>query len=412
MLLYENSYIEKYVNLTGDKRYELSNHLGNVLVVINDKKIPEFEKPDMPETGLVAFNADVLSYSDYYPFGMLQDARHGSKANYRYGFNGKEKDDELKGEGNSYDYGFRMYDPRIGRFFSIDPLTKSYPWLTPYQFADNKPIWATDLDGLEAFIATETVGTGHAFLVVKTSKELIVYTYGRYGAVDWNQTTGEGVLIRLTGQDAVDYINTEMTRMDARFFEVGDVTASKIKTIIDTKYNSGKLIDLGEGAEGSVIDEYNLFSSNCSTHSSDWLINGGTKIFKESMLGIEYNEDFVIPSSLEDYLVDEAKDITKSIVPADNKMKKIVADEVAKQKLEGAGKTAETSGTSGKSSGSSANSSSGSSTGRWTGSNSSSGSSSGTVLGSLSSGPIGSSSGGSSSGSSSNSSGSSSSRRR
>ncbi|MPT36091.1 MAG: RHS repeat-associated core domain-containing protein, partial [Flavobacterium sp.] len=135
--------------MTGDKRYELSNHLGNVLVVINDKKIPEFEKPDMPETGLVAFNADVLSYSDYYPFGMLQDARHGSKANYRYGFNGKEKDDELKGEGNSYDYGFRMYDPRTARFFSVDPLTESYPELTPYQFASNTPIQAIDLDGLE-----------------------------------------------------------------------------------------------------------------------------------------------------------------------------------------------------------------------------------------------------------------------
>jgi RHS repeat-associated protein len=338
--------------------------------------------------------------------------RHGSSDSYRYGFNGKENDNEVMGEGNFQDYGMRMYNPRIGRFFSVDPLTKSYPWLTPYQFANNKPIWATDLDGLEAFIATETVGTGHAFLVVKTSKELIVYTYGRYGAVDWNQTSGEGVLIKLTGHDAVDYINTEMTRMDAKFFEVGDVAASKIKTVVDTKYNSGKLIDLGEGVQGSIIDEYNLFGSNCSTHSSDWLIDGGTKVFKESSLGIDYNEDFVVPSSLENYLIDEDKDITKSLVPADNKMKKIVATEVAKQKLEGAGKTAEASGSSGKSSGSSANSSSGSSTGRWTGSSSSSGSSSGAALGSSSSGPVGSSSGSSSSGGSSNSSGSSSSRRR
>ena len=105
--------------------------MGNVLVVINDKKIPEFEKPDMPETGLVAFNADVLSYSDYYPFGMLQDARHGSKANYRYGFQGQEMDNEIKGEGNSVNYTFRMHDPRVGRFFAVDPLEKSYPWNSP-----------------------------------------------------------------------------------------------------------------------------------------------------------------------------------------------------------------------------------------------------------------------------------------
>jgi len=51
-----------------------------------------------------------------------------------------------------YDYGFRIYDPRIGRFLSVDPLTKSYPMLTPYQFAANMPTWAADLDGLEAII--------------------------------------------------------------------------------------------------------------------------------------------------------------------------------------------------------------------------------------------------------------------
>ncbi len=44
----------------------------------------------------------------------------------------------------------RMYDPRVGRFLSVDPLSGKYPNLTPYQFASNTPIWASDLDGLEA----------------------------------------------------------------------------------------------------------------------------------------------------------------------------------------------------------------------------------------------------------------------
>ncbi|GEM_PF-6537680 len=48
--------------MVGDKRYELTNHLGNVLVVINDKKIPEFNTLDTPGSGLKAFNADVLTY--------------------------------------------------------------------------------------------------------------------------------------------------------------------------------------------------------------------------------------------------------------------------------------------------------------------------------------------------------------
>ena len=48
-----------------------------------------------------------------------------------------------------YDYGFRIYNPGIARFLSVDPLAPSYAMLTPYQFAGNTPIWAVDLDGLE-----------------------------------------------------------------------------------------------------------------------------------------------------------------------------------------------------------------------------------------------------------------------
>ncbi len=72
-----------------------------------------------------------------------------SSSAYRYGMNGKEKDDEIEGAGNCYDYGFRMYDSRLGRFLSVDPLTKKYPYLTPYQFASNTPILGIDEDGLE-----------------------------------------------------------------------------------------------------------------------------------------------------------------------------------------------------------------------------------------------------------------------
>jgi len=67
---------------------------------------------------------------------------------YRYGFNGKELDKETSST-TTYDYGFRIYSPGLGRFLSVDPLTKSYPWLTPYQFAGNSPIRFIDLDGLE-----------------------------------------------------------------------------------------------------------------------------------------------------------------------------------------------------------------------------------------------------------------------
>ena len=100
-----------------------------------------------------------ISYSTeiehYYPFGMAMPGRSFSSNQYRYGFNGKEKDEPgIGGGGSTYDYGFRIYNPQIAKFLSVDPLTKEYPWYTPYQFAGNKPIWAIDLDGLEEYYAS------------------------------------------------------------------------------------------------------------------------------------------------------------------------------------------------------------------------------------------------------------------
>lgn len=71
-----------------------------------------------------------------------------STENHRFGFNGKEKDPSISSL-TQYDYGFRIYNPAIGRFLSVDPLTKDYPWFTPYQFTGNNPIKYIDLDGLE-----------------------------------------------------------------------------------------------------------------------------------------------------------------------------------------------------------------------------------------------------------------------
>jgi RHS repeat-associated protein len=85
--------------------------------------------------------ADVRSANDYYPFGFLMPGRSYNSDSYRYGFNGKEKDDEINGEvGSSYDFGARIYDPRTGRFLSTDPKMKDFPSQTPYAFAGNSPI--------------------------------------------------------------------------------------------------------------------------------------------------------------------------------------------------------------------------------------------------------------------------------
>ena len=95
------------------------------------------------------FVAVQKSSQDSYPFGMAMPGRRFSSSSYRYGFNGQEKDDEVKSSGNSYDFLFRIYDPRLGRFLSTDPLEKEYPWNSPYAFAENRPIDGRDLEGKE-----------------------------------------------------------------------------------------------------------------------------------------------------------------------------------------------------------------------------------------------------------------------
>jgi RHS repeat-associated protein len=190
-----------YYNTTGDKRYELSNHLGNVLSVVSDKKIPTFTG-----SSLNYFNPDVKSYSDYYPFGMLLPNRHSNTSDYRYVFQYKDhlgnvrlsySDGNLDGaidptseiieESNYYPFGLkqkgynnvitggnataqafkyngvelneslglnlyemdlRLYDPAIGRFNGIDPVTH-HSMGTSVAF-DNNPIFWADPSGADA----------------------------------------------------------------------------------------------------------------------------------------------------------------------------------------------------------------------------------------------------------------------
>ena len=66
-----------------------------------------------------------------------------------YGFNGQEKDDEAKGNGNSYDFGARIYDARLGRWMSVDFLASKYPSWSPYTTSLDNPIYLMDPDGYE-----------------------------------------------------------------------------------------------------------------------------------------------------------------------------------------------------------------------------------------------------------------------
>ncbi|MEA3495523.1 MAG: RHS repeat-associated core domain-containing protein, partial [Bacteroidota bacterium] len=117
---------------------------GNVLSTVTDRKLPI----DLSANQQVDyFNADIAGANDYYPFGMLQLGRNFSAEEYRFGFQGQERDDEIKGEGNSYTAEFWQYDSRLGRRWNVDPVDK--PWESPYACFANNPIWFVDPNGAD-----------------------------------------------------------------------------------------------------------------------------------------------------------------------------------------------------------------------------------------------------------------------
>ena len=84
-------------------------------------------------------------------------ARHANTGDYRYGFQGQELDNEIKGEGSSYAYSARFHDPRIGRFFTTDPLERIYVWNSSYAFSENRVIDGVELEGAEYIQRIHTI---------------------------------------------------------------------------------------------------------------------------------------------------------------------------------------------------------------------------------------------------------------
>jgi RHS repeat-associated protein len=99
-----------------------------------------------------------ISQNKFSPFGVTLTNRNYTSSNYRYGFNGMEKDDEVKGIINSYDYGARIYDNRLGRFLSTDNFQSKFPNISSYCFAQNTPIVGRDVNGDSLYILTVVSG--------------------------------------------------------------------------------------------------------------------------------------------------------------------------------------------------------------------------------------------------------------
>jgi RHS repeat-associated protein len=166
------------------------------------------------------------SNGNSYPFGMQMPNRQSSLIagdEHRYGFNNMEGDPEIKGSGNSYDFGARIYDPRIGRWLSRDPLEAKYPSLSPYNFVNNNPIIYVDVDGKDFVITIDqknkTITISEKYYI-EDSKDKASLNAMNIGAEFWNSQSDKFVyLIKNDKGELISYnvkfdVTTEVIQLD------------------------------------------------------------------------------------------------------------------------------------------------------------------------------------------------------
>ncbi|GAO44102.1 hypothetical protein FPE01S_03_01410 [Flavihumibacter petaseus NBRC 106054] len=248
-----------------EKVFELSNHLGNVLVTITDKRTPVDAATD---GNLDFYTANVVTAQDCYPFGMLMPGRTYNADLYKYGFNGKENDNDVKGIGNQQDYGMRIYDPRIGRFLSVDPISEKYPMLTPFQFSSDNPIQNIDIDGLEGGSSNGAPTTTNLYHVTtpENAESIIKKGFnatenGTYSNYSWfspkSSATGTGVPF-----DQEKNVEIKVKGVDTKGAYV--ITNSKVAEIEQQAFKSltqefGSFNSLDEAKSALSSNKYNAF---------------------------------------------------------------------------------------------------------------------------------------------------------
>jgi RHS repeat-associated protein len=193
------------------------------------------------------YEATVVSVVDYYPFGSAMAGRKFSSGAYRYGFNGMEKDDEVKGEGNSYTTHYRLYDSRTGRWFSPDPIV--LPYESPYAANMNNPNFYNDPDGDCPFC---------------------------WGAL-------AGGLIELGGQMAVGYLQTGSLKEAAKQVDWFDVGVATVEGALTSGASAQKALTKKiVRVSAALVSETVKASANASS-ANGWETVGNGKISRATV---------------------------------------------------------------------------------------------------------------------------------
>lgn len=253
---FEGGYCSFDSNLNPTYHYYEKDHLGSIRMVVNE-------------------NGTIEQVNHYYPFGgVYGDLAYNSELQ-KNKYIGKEFD-HTSGL-DWYDHGARMYDAAKGSWDRMDKLAEKYNSINPYVYSINNPIKNLDLDGLKPRIYIETNGLGHTFVTIGEGRNTIVYTYGRYGALGSSGSilhqftpTGEGVLIRKTGKQAINYIQKKLEDGNLSVYTLEKGSDKDVASFFDRMWNCGtrptnNKKNSKNDPEAKVVDKYSIFENNCTT---------------------------------------------------------------------------------------------------------------------------------------------------
>jgi RHS repeat-associated protein len=190
---------------------------------------------------------------------------------YRYGFNGKENDDEVKGEGNSVDYGARVYDPRIAVWLSLDPLQKRFPYESNFSFCSSNPIIYLDKEGKRKYlihrVINEKTGEVTEFKIVKSNE---LKPVERIREVHHNYSDGSTEIEQEWGIDwhDINEVHTTILKKDGTIQKTMKTETGAVRTRT-TLFNTEWWAEVKAGDMGGGIIFYSATGQGQETRTGE-----------------------------------------------------------------------------------------------------------------------------------------------
>jgi RHS repeat-associated protein len=204
---------------------------------------------------------------------------------YSYGFNGQEKDNEVKGVGNSLDFGARVYDSRLGRWLSLDPLMAKYESISPFVGMANNPIFFVDVDGRILILKGNGADIDRVVTQMQKSVgDLYTVSVNKKGLVSMTKNANAVSQPTIKQQSAID-IYKKITDPNGDKTKV-NVVNNKDKVTVGN-FDS-KTIDIGDIEKFDNIK--NTSGSQSVFSASGKVIHELTEQYEKQVNGLEFSD--------------------------------------------------------------------------------------------------------------------------